>query len=165
MALLLTSACLSVARLRCSLWHRDVFIVCQSAILGMWEAGWANNCCCWTHRGHLTRRISWPAAPLTLFVCSLSIKCITNARTHTGVEKKNDTHKMHYVVATCTFARIIRHRLEHPQTHTPWGRQTSLRGTSGDVLLCRWMCLTRDGRVCCQHPVSPNHHLTLAFCL
>lgn len=26
------------------------------------------------------------------------------------------------------------------------------------------MCLNRDDHVCCQHPVSPNHHLAVAFC-
>ena len=91
----------------------------------MWKAGWANNCCWKTHWGHLTRWISWSGAPLTLFVCSLSVKCIhthtqthtnkstTRARTHIShIDRNNHRHtlpeddKHHFVgrQETCCFA-------------------------------------------------------------
>lgn len=155
-----------------------MFLLSQSAILGMWQVGWASNCCWNTHQGHLTHWISWPRAALTLFVCSLSIKGMrAHTQTHAKKKKKKEhgTHSMHCVthmetdVHSCTSNQT---HTETPKTqhtrahaHTPCGLQTSLCGTSGDVLLRCSMCLTRDDHVCCQHLVSPNHHLTMAFCL
>lgn len=56
----------------------------------------------------------------------------------------------------CAASQWIRLGQKHPQTQAPWGLQTSLRGSSGDMLLCCWMCPACDSHVCYQHPVSPN---------
>lgn len=124
-----------------------LFVLSRSAILGTCVhvcvcASVGCNCCCRTQRRHLTHLISQPGAPVTLFVCSLSTKCMD---AHTRTEGM--TH------IRCTMSRTqlnaASHIQSHPQTHTPWGLQTSLRGTSGEVFLCRWMCLTHDEKVCC----------------
>lgn len=119
-------------------------------VCGRGWGGWGCNCCCRTQRRHLTHLISCPGAPLTLFVCSLSIKCI-HAHTRTeGLTHIRCTMSCTQIdAAAVSHAESHTHTPKHPQTHTPWGLQTSLCGTSGEVFLCREMCLTRDENVCC----------------
>lgn len=69
-------------------------------------------------------------------------------------------HKDAFVSCTrtdvCAASQQIRLGQKRPQTQAPWGLQTSLRGASGDMLLCCWMCPACVSHVCYQHPVSPN---------
>lgn len=77
------------------------------------------NCCCRTQRRHLTHLISWPGAPLTLFVCSLSIKCI-----HAHTRREGMTHIRCTMSCTQIDAAAVSRVESHTHTHQNTHRYT-----------------------------------------